>query len=271
MIKIAQLLLITALVFLGVKAFYGAITSEFDRTFIPTDQGVQKTEQKTEAVHPFSDYQTIANRNLFNTEEFGNKTTKTASIESLKRTQLKLKLWGTVTEDTGGSYAVIEDTKEKKQDLYQIGDKVQQATITNILREKVIFRVGDRDEILEMEDTYSNVKRIPAPATQKITKTNDITMNRDEVDEAVKDITTLMKQVKIRSHPDGLSLSGIAKKSIFSKMGLKNGDVIVGVDGRDIQTVDDALGLYDSLRDSSNVSVEIKRRGRFERVEYTIE
>ena len=109
------------------------------------------------------------------------------------------------------------------------------------------------------------------PSGPKREKSRSITLGRATVDNAVKDINNLMKQVKIRPHPDGLSLSGIVRNSIFSKMGLKNGDVIVGLDGRDIQSVDDALELYDNLRSSSNVSVRIKRRGRYENIDYNIE
>lgn len=271
-IKMIQFGLITLLVFLGVKAFYGAVASKFDRIHIPMEKTIRSAEQKAETVRPFSAYQTIVRRNLFNTREKDSIQSKPDSVASLKPTQLKLRLWGTVIEDAGGVYAVIEDTKKREQNLYRIGDQVQHAEIVDILREKVVFRVEDEEEILEMADgSTANVQRIPASPTQRISKTHELALNREEVDAAVEDITELMKQVKIRPHPNGLSLSGIAKKSIFSKMGLKNGDVIVGVDGRDIQTVDDALGLYDSLRDSANISVEIKRRGRYERIEYTVE
>jgi len=58
-----------------------------------------------------------------------------------------------------------------------------------------------------------------------------------------------MKQVRIRPHfkngqSDGLTLSGIRSDSIFGEMGFRNGDIIVGVDGKDIESVDDALSLY---------------------------
>jgi general secretion pathway protein C len=84
-----------------------------------------------------------------------------------------------------------------------------------------------------------------------------------------------MTQVQIRPHmengvPAGLALSSIKPNSIFRRMGLRNGDVITGVDGREISSVDDALRLVDNLKSASTVSVQLKRRGRQKDIEYHI-
>ena len=85
-----------------------------------------------------------------------------------------------------------------------------------------------------------------------------------------------MKQVRIRPHftngePDGLRLTGIRPNSIFYKMGLKSGDIITGVDGKDIESVDDALEFYKSLQSSAKVKLELNRRGRLQTLNYNIE
>ena len=73
-------------------------------------------------------------------------------IDKIKETNLKLTLWGTVTGQDKRSYAVIEDSKAREQNLYRTGDSIQNAVVKLILREKVVLRVGDRDEILAMEE-----------------------------------------------------------------------------------------------------------------------
>ena len=104
----------------------------------------------------------------------------------------------------------------------------------------------------------------------------NITLKREKIDAAVNDLNTLMKQIRIRPHfkggkPDGLTISGIRSKSIFSEMGLRNGDVIVGVDGNNIETVDDALKLYESLQSATGAQVQIRRRGQIRTIDYKIE
>ena len=71
--------------------------------------------------------------------------------ETLKNTDLKLRLWGTITGSSISAYAIIEDTTTRKQKLYKKSDEIQNATVIMILREKVVLRVGDHLEILEIE------------------------------------------------------------------------------------------------------------------------
>jgi len=43
------------------------------------------------------------------------------------------------------------------------------------------------------------------------------------------------------------------------------------VDGKDIESVDDALKFYQNLQLSSKVQLQIKRRGRLKTIDYHIE
>ena len=94
-----------------------------------------------------------------------------------------------------------------------------------------------------------------------------ISLRRSYIEQSMTDMASLMTQVQIQPHmengmPAGLSLSSIKPNSIFRRMGLRNGDVITGVDGAEISSVDDALKLVDNLKSSSKLSVQLKRRGR---------
>jgi ankyrin repeat protein len=67
------------------------------------------------------------------------------------KANLKLRLWGTITGSNISAYAIIEDTTTRKQKLYKKSDEIQNATVIMIFREKVVLRVGDHLEILEIE------------------------------------------------------------------------------------------------------------------------
>jgi general secretion pathway protein C len=154
-----------------------------------------------------------------------------------------------------------------------------------ILREKIILRVEGKDEVLEIEKAAgpgSTAGRAiagrPVPGQsvgQPPVRTQRITLRRNQIDSAVQDVAQLMNQVNIRPHftqgqPDGMMFSRIRPNSIFMRMGLRNGDIITGVNGRAISTVDDALGFYEGLKSAENVTVDIKRGGRPRTIEYTI-
>jgi general secretion pathway protein C len=154
-----------------------------------------------------------------------------------------------------------------------------------ILREKIILNVEGKDEVLEIEKaahagatparTIAG-RRLPGQgAGQPPVRTQKIALRRSQIDNAVQDVAQLMNQVNIRPHftqgqPDGMMFSRIRPNSIFMRMGLRNGDIITGVNGRSIATVDDALSFYEGLKSADNVTVDIKRGGRPRKIEYTI-
>ncbi len=275
-ITILNVLLITAAIYFCVKAFYIIATRQLD--YVPSSRASSKEVLSSEdqVRQPFSYYKTIIERNLFNTKREAGPEVAQAYIETLKPTELKLKLLGTVTGDASKAYAVIEETKGKKQDLYRIGDTIQDATIKRILRAKVVLQVNGKDEILELEDGQPGKKGVVSSKRPWEAHMENVTLKHSQIEDAVKDVNNLMKQARVRPYfengkPAGISLTGIKADSIFNKMGLKSGDIIRGVDGKGIESVDDVLGFYNDLKSASNVQLQIKRRGRNKTIDYNIE
>jgi general secretion pathway protein C len=289
---IANFLLITAGAYLGVNTFYTLITARLDygaSSPIILSQADPTPVKYT--IAPLSDYKAITSRNIFNS---GNEpvaaTPKTAAvdIDKLKETDLKLKLWGTVTGQDKRAYAVIEDTKARKQNLYRTGDSIQKAVVKLILREKVVLRVGDRDEILAMEEIRgrrggrSSKKRLGSSSgagSRKLPVSSyprKIRLKGAQIEKAMENLGQLMEQANLRPHivdgqPAGISITGIKPNAIFRKMRLRNGDVITGFNGDSIESVEDALKVVEQLSAGSNVQLQIKRRGREQTLDYTIE
>ncbi|OEU61748.1 MAG: type II secretion system protein GspC [Desulfobacterales bacterium S5133MH16] len=271
-----NILLIAVAVYFSVKAFYKVATADLNNapSREVTTRHVISSEDVT--VHPMPYYRTIVERNLFNSKKGAEQHTERVDIETLEPTDLKLKLLGTVSGNNKKAYAVIEDTAKKHQDLYRIGDSIQNATLKMILREKVILRVNGKDEILNIEEASGSRKTGIVSKRAGMATSQNITLKRSRIESAVKDVNNLMKQVRIRPHfrngkPDGLRLTGIRPNSIFYNMGLKSGDIITGVNNNNIESVDDVLKFYQSLQSSSSVQLQIKRRGRPKTINYNIE
>lgn len=275
-LTILNILFITGIVFFMVKVFYKIATANIDYNSSSKAAARHLVPNKSTAQHGLSHYQAIMDRNLFKTKTETGSGTDRLDVETLKPTELNLNLLGTITGDKKEAYAVIEDTAAKEQDLYRIGDTIQNATVKMILREKVVLNVNGKDEILGI-DKASGSQKIRRPSTKLGTaRSQNITVKRSQIDTAIKDVNTLMKQIRIRPHfkngkPDGFRLTGIRPNSIFYNMGLKSGDIIMGVDGKDIESVDDALKFYQNLQSSSKVKLQIKRRGRLKTIDYHIE
>jgi len=54
-------------------------------------------------------------------------------------------------------------------------------------------------------------------------------------------------------------------------MGLENGDVIVGVNGRPVATTQQAIEFYEALTKGATVSLEIKRDERTQEFHFAIQ
>jgi general secretion pathway protein C len=273
---ILNILFITGIVFFMVKVFYKIATANVNTSDSSKKTARHLVPNKSTTQQELSHYQAIIERNLFKTKTETGSGPDKLDIETLKPTELKLELLGTITGDNKEAYAVIQDTAVKKQDLYRIGDTIQNATVKMILREKVVLNVNGKDEILGIEKVSGSQQIRKASSELGGTSSQNITVKRSQIDTAIKDVNTLMKQIRIRPNfkngkPDGFRLTGIRPNSIFYNMGLKSGDIIMGVDGKDIESVDDALKFYQSLQSSSNVQLQIKRRGRLKTIDYRIE
>jgi len=280
-----NLLIIGAMVYFGISTIFLATSARMES--VPPAPAAQKTPERIERTQkmPLATYNPIVDRNLFDTKATLEAAPKTVDVEALEQTSLQLKLWGTVTGPPEEAYAVIEEGGKRDQNLFRVGDTIQNATVKLILREKIILNVEGKDEILEIEKAVGKGsapartlagRRIPArSAGQMPVSVQKITLRRNQIDSAIQDVSQLMNQVNIRPHfyqgqPDGMMLSRIKPNSIFMRMGLRNGDVITGVNGRDIATVDDALGFYENLKTADNVNLSIKRGGRQRSIEYSI-
>lgn len=270
---------LTVIIYMGVNVFY-----TFTRAKLRlADTGPIFVEQKADdgAVEkPSLDaYQSILDRNLFDSADRKAVKETDEDYEALEPTTLKLALFGTVAGDLPNAVAIIEETDKKTQGLYKVGDTVQNAVVKRILREKVVLKVGVKDEILSMLDQLPGAepaeegKKPVYSQTEAGIPATTITVALAEMEQAFSDMNKLLSEVRIRPNfldgkPNGLSLSNIKRDSIFARLGLKSGDIVHSVDQGKVESADDMVGLYQKLRSGAPVSLEIKRRGQDRIINY---
>jgi general secretion pathway protein C len=270
---IFNLIALTVIVYVGVDIFYRVVRSQLRQMNTQKIFTQQAPEVKQKKSPPLRDYQVINGRNLFGSVEKAVVNTKPEAIETLEPTSLKIALLGTVAGSEQNAVAVIEEKKLRKQGLYRVGDSVQGAVVKVILRGKVILRVGDKDEILTMEEDDSSKSGNGKGRSSASGDQTSIRVRRTDIEKSMKNINTLLSQVRIRPHfkngeADGLSISRIRPNSIFTKLGLRNGDVVQAIDETPIQSPDDILSMYEKIKSGSKISIQITRRGRQKTINY---
>jgi len=238
-------------------------------------------------------YSEISKGNVFNSAHTGesedDKRHETAkSTAPLKKADLNVELIGTVVGVPVNSFAIIEDNQNRKQELYQIDDMVQdQARVVSISRCKVIVLRNGSEEILECPEPDAKTRKGSAPArysgsTKKegeyaVKKVSDseFVVDEAEVENALGNINQLLTQIRVVPNfrdgkADGFKVFAIKPDSIFAKVGLKNGDVIRKVNDNDISSPEKAFQIFQQLRNEKNLSIEISRRGQTQSFNYEI-
>ncbi|MEW6441479.1 MAG: type II secretion system protein GspC [bacterium] len=238
-------------------------------------------------------YSLITRRNVFNSaytgEALDSDTGKVQPASApLKKADLNVKLIGTVAGSREDSFAIIEDGSTRLQELYQADDTIQdQARILQIERCKIILLRDGVQEVLECpeeavpEEQKSAVAygapagASAAPAGVKAVSETEFMIDENEVEKAMGNINQLLTQIRVVPNfqdgkPNGFKVFAIKPDSLFAKIGLKNGDVIQKVNGRDITSPERALEVFQELRNEKSLSVDMLRRGAPQSLRYEV-
>lgn len=180
---------------------------------------------------------------------------------------------------------------DKPPPCHKIGDV---ALVRRIEPEKVyILNIADaRLEYLALNEPPGQGESAPSSFKEKvddkageskdsgdgITKTGEHSYGvpRSAVDGALNNLSELATQARIvpafeGGKPVGFKLFSIKPGSLYSKIGLQNGDVINRINGFEMSSPEKGLEIYQKLKDSSNVTVDVKRRGKPMTLDYTIQ
>jgi len=214
------------------------------------------------------------------------------------KTSLNIKLIATLVsvEDKAWSFAAIKDVTESKSGLFAIGSKLPgDATVTDILERRVLLINGTRNEYLDLatgdQPTTSSAPPQPRvsihrprrtmPGMEAIAKgirkvgEGKYEIQRSALNKVLANTTLLARSARIvpsvrNGKPNGFKLYAIRPGSLYSLLGMSNGDTINAINGHPITTPDKALEIYTKLRSASHVAISFTRRGKSNTHEYTI-
>ncbi|HSW60143.1 MAG TPA: type II secretion system protein GspC [bacterium] len=102
---------------------------------------------------------------------------------------------------------------------------------------------------------------------------NQYVIRRQDLQKVTGNLNSLARQARIvpSKKDNGFKVFSITKDSLYSKIGIQNGDVIKSINGIELSSPDKALEAYSRLQSASKLSLDIVRRGQNETMEYTIE
>ena len=103
----------------------------------------------------------------------------------------------------------------------------------------------------------------------------DYQIDRGMLDEQLKDLSELGRQARVvpnyrNGKYEGFKLVGVRPGSLYRSIGVRSGDVIKSINGKPIDSPNKALDLFEQLKNSSNINLEIELRGQPKQLNYSI-
>jgi general secretion pathway protein C len=222
--------------------------------------------------NPLQDYDIITGRNLFlsTLKAVSDKQSEGGLIDSDEKF-MDIDLKGTVACNSSFGYIFIEERDTHKQKLYRMGDKIGSAKLIKITRNTATLRSEGREITLKVKATIegSLLPNSPGHATPK-----SMTLSKKTVNENLNDLKSIMNQAVVRPSlnegvQEGYIISNIAPNSLYEKMGLQNGDIIIDINNKPIQSADNLLQTVTLMQSGGNVTLNVKRNGKIETINYS--
>jgi general secretion pathway protein C len=244
---------------------------------------------------PLEHFRTIWERNLFSAkvdEEVKPEPQNLLSkIDALSLTRLNCTLIGTILNEDGESWAIIQDNQTGRQDRYAVGSTVSGAKVVMILRNKVVLNIDGRDELLvmgiekirasepegEKAGATSTPGKLPARPARGVLRGQGLNydLSRDLIQQSINNMAELMSAVRMTPYvkdgkPEGFRLTQIQDDSLFRMMGLQNGDILIGINGKNILSAEDMMKAYATIKEGNSFTVSIMRNNQATTLNYRV-
>ena len=207
-------------------------------------------------------------------------------------TTLPLRLLGTlVAQSSELSLAAIEDLRAGDSASYGVGEAIGSARVLAIEPSRVLLLVDGRREFLEPSPlparptgppvaapTLSRAGAAPTSplgSTIRALSADTFDVPRDELARVLSNLNTLATKARVlpafrNGQSIGFKLFSIRPDSLYTRIGLRNGDVIRRINGLDLNSPEKALEAYTRMKDSTRIDLEVERGGHLLRHTYHI-
>jgi general secretion pathway protein C len=201
------------------------------------------------------------------------------------RSSLRVRLLGTLVNEGAAEWSIasIQDVVSLKTGTYMLQDRVQGAEVVAIERLRVIVINNNRREFIDGTPGDGSAVAVAPPllpvprndqapgslavgAGVKQLSENDYEIPRAEIDKTLSNLNDVAMQARIvpafkDGKAQGFKLFSIRPDSIYTKIGIQNGDVIQRINGYDLNSPEKALEIYSKLKESSRIDIEVERNG----------
>jgi len=246
----------------------------------------------------------IVKRNLFNSEASAKPPEPEAKVsEDLVLSDIEATLISTSEAYPPQWSTALIQVKDEAAEVYGVGEEFLDAKILTVRAPFLdennnhrnarieLLRGGQREYLEVGGEKKSKVKakgkkpddKKPAKKSGRHTwdgikpdGDNAWTVEKKELDYALANLDKLSREARVVPHfadgaTNGFKVFSIRRNSALRKMGMKNNDVITGVNGHSLANTEKALELYSKLSTESDFEVTILRNGSEQTMRYRVQ
>jgi general secretion pathway protein C len=206
------------------------------------------------------------------------------------RTSLRVRLLGTLVNEASEEWSVasVQDVATLKGATYMLHDHIQGAEVVGIERLRVVIINNNRREFIDGTAGDGTAVAVVPPvhsdqpppgqalgAGVKLVSDNTYEIPRAEIDKTLANLNDVAMQARIvpafkDGKAQGFKLFSIRPDSIYTQIGIQNGDVIQRINGYDLNSPEKALEIYSKLKESSRIDIEVERNGASVKKTYNV-
>lgn len=243
-------------------------------TLPPVDLGSLEQLNQEKPHVPLEEFAVINTANIFGKIKAEN----TPKVVTPPTTPLKLRLVAINQTSAGNLFAIIEDTQKQAQDVFEVNDNIfeNQGKLTAILSDSVRIQRDNRIETLALQDDVGSSPGGQSPGgSPPSDDETEFSVAEDELSAALANLPQLLSQARAvpyfrNGQSIGMRLFAIRGGSMYEKLGLKNGDIILAVNQNSLSDPAQALKLFEQLKSERSISVKLERNGQAKDMQYTI-
>lgn len=241
-----------------------------------------------------SQFSTITNRNLFSSTGVMPEAITAKKQDERKEndptpSQLPIVVIGTlVHSDPAKSIVAVEIKSKNMSGSFSAGAEIEgMAKVERIERNIIYIRnlATGNLEFIEMNKAGNKVafgasKVEPAKITGKEVQSsgnNQFTISRANLLKYTNDLSSVLMQARAVPNRDpntgeinGFRILDMQPGSIYEQLGLQRMDVIKGVNGEPVDSVQKAMEMYNTLKNGTQVKMNIERGGKTETFTYDV-
>ncbi|CAH9067599.1 Type II secretion system protein C [Pseudoalteromonas holothuriae] len=229
-----------------------------------------------------ADSQAIIKQNLFGNAQSKPVDKPKTIISDAPQTALNVRLTGivAVSLDDSAGLAIIES--QGRQSTYEVRQAIEgtRAKLAQVLPDRVILDVSGRFETL-MLDGLEFSKNVAMPITTKAPAKQSSLLRTiprelaEQKEALLKDPGKLLDYIRITPFRSagqlmGYRLSPGKDPALFNKMGLKNNDLAVAINGYQLTDMKQAMSAMNELRNSTDATITVERDGQVMSVQFSL-